>query len=64
MVQITGQNLGSDWNAWAKWWGETKGQPAYKPEIIRWWNGQPEPDKLAASLAESDQKFLADIKAK
>ena len=64
LVRLTGQNFGSDWNAWAKWWDESKGQPAYNPELIRWWSGQAEPDKLAASLAESDQKFLADLQPK
>lgn len=64
LVQITGQNFSSDWNAWAKWWTDSKGVPAYNPKIIRWWNGQAAPDKLAASLAESDQKFLEDIKPK
>lgn len=64
LVRLTGQNFGGDWNAWAKWWDERKGQPAYNPEIVRWWNGQAEPDKLAASLAESDQKFLADLQPK
>jgi len=64
LVRITGQNFGKDWNAWAKWWGGTGGQPAYKPEIIRWWDGQAEPDLLAQSLDENDQKFFADLKAK
>lgn len=64
LVRITGQNLGKDWNAWGKWWNDQNGQPPYKPEIIRWWNGQAEPDKLAASLEEGDQKFLASIKPK
>ena len=64
LVRMTGQNFGSDWNAWGNWWGDQNGQPPYKPEIVRWWNGQPEPDKLAQSLRESDQKFLGDLKAK
>jgi len=64
LVRITGQNFGKDWNAWGKWWNVQKGEPPYKPEIIRWWNGQPESDKLAQSLDESDAKFLADLKGK
>lgn len=64
LVRLTDQNFGSDWNAWAKWWGETKGQPEYKPEIIRWWKGQAADDQLAASLAESDLKFLDGLRAK
>lgn len=64
LVRITGKNFGKDWNAWGKWWNDQKLPPPYKPEIIRWWDGQPEPDKLAQSLEESDQKFLADLKGK
>ena len=64
LVRMTGHNFGSDWNAWGKWWNEQHGQPPYKPEIIRWWNGQAESDKLAQSLAEADQKFLKDLKPK
>lgn len=62
LVRLTGRNSGSDWNAWAKWWTDSGGQPAYKPEIIRWWNGQPDTEKLAESLAEGDRKFLGDIR--
>ena len=61
LARLTGQNFGRDWEAWGKWWNESGGQPAYRPQIIQWWKGQAEPDKLAASLAESDTKFLADL---
>ncbi|MFO1514002.1 MAG: Ig-like domain-containing protein [Verrucomicrobiota bacterium] len=64
LVRITGKNFGKDWNAWSTWWNEQKFPPPYNPEIVRWWDGQPEPDKLAQSLEESDQKFLADLKGK
>ncbi len=64
LVRLTGQNFGKDWNAWGKWWNDQNGQPPYQPEIIRWWNGQPETDKLAESLDESDRKFLGDLKTK
>jgi RNA polymerase sigma-70 factor (ECF subfamily) len=64
LVQITGKNFGKDWNAWGKWWNDQNGQPPYKPEIIRWWNGQAEPDKLAESLEEGDQKFFESLKPK
>lgn len=64
LVRLTGQNFGKDWQAWGKWWNESGRQPAYNPEIIRWWNGQPESDKLADSLNESDRKFISDIQAK
>ena len=64
LVRLTGQNFGSDWQAWGKWWDSHGGQPPFKPEMIRWWSGQPEPDKLAESLADSDRKFLQSIGAK
>jgi len=64
LVRITGQNFGADWNAWANWWRDSGGQPAFRTEIIRWWDGQAAPDQLAATLAENDAKFLADVRAK
>ncbi len=65
LVRLTGQNFGKDWNAWGKWWNDDQnGQPPYKPETIRWWSGQPEPDKLSESLNESDSKFLGSLKPK
>jgi HEAT repeat protein len=62
LVRLTNRNFGTDWPAWAKWWTESGGQPPCKAEIIRWWNGQAEPDKLAESLAENDRKFLGDLR--
>jgi hypothetical protein len=64
LVRLTGQNFGSDWKAWGKWWNERKGQPPYKAEIVRWWSGQAEEDKLAESLAENDRKFFEGLKKK
>lgn len=64
LVRLTGKNFGSDWNAWGKWWNEQNGQPPYRAEIIRWWSGQPETEKLAETLAENDRKFLADARRK
>ena len=58
LVRLTGKNFGKDWSAWGKWWNETGGLPAYKPDIIRWWSGQSNSDQLEESLAESDQKFF------
>jgi RNA polymerase sigma-70 factor (ECF subfamily) len=62
LVRLTGKNFGKDWQAWGDWWNQQGGEPPFKPDIIRWWSGQPEPEKLAGALAESDQKFLAGIK--
>ncbi len=64
LVRLTGQNFSQDWNAWGKWWNEENGRPPYQPEIIRWWNGQPEPDELRASLAEGNRKFLESLGGK
>lgn len=62
LVRITGQNFGKDWKAWGAWWNQQHGSPPFKPEIIRWWSGQAEPDKLAATLDEGDRKFFASLK--
>jgi hypothetical protein len=62
LVRLTGTNFAKDWNAWGKWWNEQNGQPPFKPEIIRWWSEQPEPDTLAESLNESDNQWLHSIK--
>ncbi len=61
LVRLTGQNFGSDWRAWGKWWNQQKGYPPFNPEVVRWWRGQAEPDDLAKELAEADQKFLDNI---
>ena len=61
LVRITGQNFAKDWNAWGKWWNEHQGQPPFQSEIIRWWKGQSEPEKLAESLEESDRKFFESL---
>ncbi len=62
LVRLTGQNFGNDWKAWGDWWNKQNGQPPFHPEIIRWWSGQPESDNLAASLEESDRKFLEKLR--
>jgi hypothetical protein len=62
LVRITGKNFGSDWAAWGNWWNESKGLPPYIPDLIRWWDGQPAENELAKSLAEGDEKFLAQIR--
>jgi hypothetical protein len=64
LVRLTGRNFAKDWNAWGSWWNDQNGQPPFKPEIIRWWNGQAEPDKLVGTLAENDKKFFDDINPK
>jgi RNA polymerase sigma-70 factor (ECF subfamily) len=64
LVRLTGQNFGGDWNAWGEWWNKQGGQPPYNREIIRWWSGQAEPDKLAQGLEEGDRKFLESIQPK
>src|SRR5262245_13796006 len=62
LVRLTAQNFGKDWAAWGKWWNESRGTPAFNPDIIRWWSGQAEPEKLAGSLDESDRTFLAKLR--
>jgi hypothetical protein len=64
LVKITGQNFGPDWQAWGQWWNAQQGDPSWKPEIIKWWSGQPADNELAKSLRESDEKFLSGLKPK
>lgn len=62
LVRLTGQNFASDWQAWGKWWNQQGEKTPFNPEIIRWWNGQPEADKLADTLGQSDGKFLEKLR--
>ncbi len=62
LVRLTGQNFGSDWQAWGKWWNSQHGQPPFNPEMVHWWRGQAEPDQLAQSLAEGDHRFIASMR--
>ena len=64
LVRLTGQNFGKDWKAWGNWWNSHNEQPPFSTDIIRWWNGQAEPDQLMESLAESDRKFFENISGK
>jgi hypothetical protein len=58
LVRLTGRNFGKDWEAWGNWWNSQNGQPPFNPEIIRWWSGQVESDKLAHSLDEIDRRHF------
>lgn len=61
LVRLTGENFGGDWEGWGRWWNGRHGQPPYDPARIRWWEGQPADDQLAAKLEESDREFLAKL---
>lgn len=61
LVRITGTNFGKDWSAWGKWWNDQKGEPPFKPEMVRWSPEQPQPGSLRASLNESDRAFFQQI---
>ena len=63
LVELTGQNFGTDWKTWGDWWNSQNGQPPFNPEIIRWSRNQAEPGELADSLAESDRRFLANLRS-
>ena len=64
LVRLTGQNFGSDWQAWGKWWNSQHGQPPFNPEIVQWMSKQPKPEALAASQAVADRKFLQSVAKK
>jgi hypothetical protein len=61
LVLLTGENFGKDWNAWGNWWNSRGGRPAFDPNLIRWWSGQAEPDKLARSFEGSDRHFFQNL---
>jgi hypothetical protein len=58
LVRLTGKNFGNDWQAWGKWWNDSGGQPAFDPQVIKWYSEQPEGDKLVELLKAGDEKFL------
>jgi RNA polymerase sigma-70 factor (ECF subfamily) len=64
LVRLTGVNFGKDWQGWGKWWNDQSAQPPFNPAFIAWYKDSAwsDPEKLAATLAESDQKFFADLK--
>ena len=63
LVRLTGVNFGKDWRAWGKWWNEHDGQPAFKPELVRWQDDPlwTDPAKLEPSVAAADMDFLREI---
>jgi len=64
LVRLTGQNFGSDWRAWGRWWQAQRRQPPFNPEVVQWWPNQPGPDQLAETLVEGDRRFLAYFKSR
>jgi len=36
LVRLTGQNFGSDWHAWGKWWQQQRGPNAFNAAQIQW----------------------------
>ena len=62
LVRLTGENFGSDWKAWGKWWNTHHGKPPFDPEVVRWWSGQSEPDIMANRQAEGDRRFILSLR--
>lgn len=64
LVRLTGVNFGKDWRAWGKWWNDQGGQPAFKPELVRWPDDPQwaDPARLERNVAEADRDFLDSIK--
>jgi hypothetical protein len=62
LVELTGQNFGSDWKAWGRWWNSQHRQPPFSPEITHWSQSQAEPEFLADILAEGDRKWIESLK--
>jgi serine/threonine protein kinase len=64
LVRLTGQNFGSEWQQWGRWWNAHHGQPPFNPEVVQWWKGQAQPDQLAESLVQADRKFIEGLKSR
>ena len=59
LVQLTGQNLGGDWNAWANWWNAQNLPPPIGPDLVRWWSDQEtNPTKLMAMMTQLNREFF------
>ena len=59
LVGLTGQNFGTDWVGWGRWWNGQKGEPPFDPKRITW-GSNPEWTEPKA-LEESDRKFLGEL---
>jgi hypothetical protein len=58
LVQLTGQNFGGDWNAWAKWWNAQNLPPPIGSDLVRWWSGQEDPTKLMSMMTELNRTYF------
>lgn len=64
LVQLTGQNFGSDWQAWGKWWNDSASEPKFSSELITWYKDQGDAEKMKSTQAEHDAKFLGDLRTR
>ena len=64
LVELTGENFGGDWNAWAKWWNLQNLPPPIGPDLVRWWSGQENPTNLIPIMAEHDRNFFEGVGGK
>jgi|GEM_PF-7053940 len=60
LVHLTGQNFGSDWRAWGRWWNDQKGQPAFEPTKIPWTTNAEWADE--SRQQQADRQFIAKLK--
>lgn len=60
LVRLTGQNFGTDYQAWGNWWAEQGGKPKFKNKKIVWTTSYPEYAD-PAKQKESDELFLKRI---
>lgn len=61
LVRLTGQNFGTDWEAWGEWWNSEGGQPAFKAERVAWSVSNPEWAD-PAKQAQADEQMIAKLK--
>ncbi|NIA16745.1 MAG: hypothetical protein GWO86_00175, partial [Planctomycetes bacterium] len=60
LVRLTGQNFGSDWNNWGKWWNDSGKRPKFTPRKIRWTTNSDWAD--ADKQQQADNKFIEKLK--
>lgn len=60
LVRLTGVNFGSDWQKWANWWNQEKGNPPFLPQQVTWTTNDEWADEKRQQ--ESDKAFVDRLK--
>ena len=62
LVRMTGENFGTDWQAWGAWWNKSGGKPPFDPKRKTWSKDPQLSDE--ETLRKSDQDFIDRIQGK